>query len=83
MNKEKHFEQWKESKRNIEVTWSFKQNVINEVHRFQHGKKQSWGYLGKIVNLLYENRLAKSGLIAVSAAAGVIRMAFIVYIFLG
>ena len=82
MKSERTYEAWKQKRRQIEVRDEFADTVMNQVYQCKQKKRKSVLDMRWLAELLSEHWLAKAGVVALCAAAGLARAAFVICAFL-
>jgi len=68
------YESWKREKRQIDVSQNFTDRVMSRVYQCEQSKEKSLFTIEKIIELISLNPMAKTGLVVVGAATGIVRI---------
>jgi hypothetical protein len=68
------YESWKQEKRQIDVSQNFTDQVMSRVYQREQNKEKSLFTMKKLIELISLNPLAKTGLVVVGAATGIVRI---------
>jgi len=82
MKGEQVYNTWKNGKRQIDVSEGFADELMNRVHQYEQRKNRAFVGLLRLLGLISEHPLAQAGLLIAGAIAGLIRVAFVVCMFL-
>lgn len=82
MKSERTYEAWKQKRRQIEVRDEFADTVMNQVYRCKQKRRKSFLDMRWLAELVSEHWLAKACVVALCAAAGLARAAFVICAFL-
>ena len=82
MKSEKIYNAWKERKSQIEIRENFADEVINQVYRYERDKGRPLFDGQRLIELISAHRFTKAAVVTAGAAAGLVRIVFVVYAFL-
>lgn len=82
MKSERIYNAWKEQKSRIEVGSDFSPKVMSRIYRYEQEKPANLFDVNALIEWILSRPFAKAGLVAVAAAGGVIRVAFVLCTFL-
>jgi len=68
------YESWKQEKSQIDVSQNFTDQVMNGVYQWEQSRKIPLFTMDRLVELISFHPLAKTGLIAVGAVTGIVRL---------
>jgi hypothetical protein len=74
MKENEVYEFWRQEKRQIEVSQNFTDQVMNKVYQREQSRKKQLFTIERLIELISFHPLAKTGLIAVGAVVGIIRV---------
>jgi len=83
MKRQEVYNAWKETKRQIEVGKSFSGKVMSQIYQYEHGKRMPLIDMHRVAELISTHPLAKAGVIIAATTTGIIRVAFVICVFLG
>lgn len=82
MKPQEIYEPWKESKRQVEVPENFANEVMDRIHQCGQKKGKSLFDIRPFVELIVGHPLARPAMVAAGALAGILRIVFVVCVFL-
>jgi len=82
MKSEEIYNAWKEHKSQIDLRENFKDEVMNRIYRYEHNKRRPLFEVQRLIELISTHRFAKAAVVTAGAAAGLVRIIFVVYTFL-
>ena len=82
MNSDQSYRVWRDQKKQIEVRPDFEKKLMNRVHQYERGKRQPLFDVQQLLEFISVHPLAKAGLIAAGAIAGVVRLVFMIIVIL-
>jgi hypothetical protein len=82
MKSEEVYDTWKEEKSQIDIRQDFADKVMNQVYQYAQKKRKLLFDVQWLVELISAHPLAKAGLVATGAVTGLVRVAFVVCMFL-
>jgi hypothetical protein len=68
------YESWRQEKRQIDVSKNFTDQVMNQVYQLEQNKKIKLLKIERLIELISFHPLAKTGLVAVGAVTGIVRL---------
>jgi hypothetical protein len=74
MKENEVYESWKQEKRQIDVSQNFTDRVMNRVYQCEQNKEKSLFTMARLIELISLHPLAKTGLVVVGAAMGIVRI---------
>jgi hypothetical protein len=74
MKENEVYESWKQQRRQIEVSQNFTDRVMNEIYQLEQGGNILQLKMDRLIELISFHPLAKTGLIAVGAVVGIVRV---------
>ena len=78
MNSDQKYRAWTEQKKQIELSPHFAKKLMNRIHQFERAKRKPLFDLQQLLEFVSVHPLAKAGLIAAGAVAGVVRLVFMI-----
>ncbi|MHC4424573.1 MAG: hypothetical protein ACYSYV_00590 [Planctomycetota bacterium] len=82
MNSDEIYSAWKERKSQIDVRENFADEVMNQICQYEREKRKPLFDEHRLIELISAHRSAKAGVVIAGAAAGLVRIMFVVYVFL-
>ena len=82
MKSEEVIKKWKEQRSRIEVGENFAEGVMNQVYQHERLKRKPLFDVQRFLEFISVHPLAKAGLIATGAIAGVVRLVFMIIVIL-
>ncbi|HUW17827.1 MAG TPA: hypothetical protein VMW16_00825 [Sedimentisphaerales bacterium] len=82
MKSEEIYHAWKEQKSRVEVGADFCDSVMDQIYRYEGGKKMSLFKSYRLIEVVSAYPVAKAAVIAAGALIGLGRVAFMVHILL-
>ena len=73
------YESWKQEKRQIDVSQDFTEKVMNEVYQWKQSSKSPRFTMERLIELISFHPLAKTGLVAVGAITGILRLIIMIH----
>lgn len=67
-------ELWKQEKRQIDINQNFTERVMNEIYQLEKNRDNTQLKINKLIELISFHPLAKTGLVAVGAVIGIVRV---------
>ena len=83
MKTEEIYNTWKGQRSQIEVSKSFSGKVMSQIYQYEHGKRMPLIDMHRVAELISTHPLAKAGVIIAATIIGIIRVAFVICVFLG
>ena len=83
MKRQEVYDNWKEKNRQIDTGQSFPDEVMDRVYQYQQGRSRQFFKFRWLMDLILEHPLAQAAFVVAGAAAGLIRIALVVCVFLG
>ena len=80
MNSDQKYRAWKDQKKQIEVSPHFAKKLMNRVRQYERAKRQPLFDVQQLLEFISVHPLAKAGLIAAGAIAGVVRLIFMIIV---
>lgn len=74
MKDHKVYESWRQKKSQIDVSQNFTDHVMNQVYQLEKSRKSPHFSMEGIIELISFHPLAKTGLVAVGAVTGIVRL---------
>jgi hypothetical protein len=74
---------WKEQKSRIEVSQGFSRAVMDRIYQYEQGKSRALLKRYQLIELISAHPFVKAAVITAGAAAGLVRIMFLAYAFLG
>jgi hypothetical protein len=74
MKSDEIYESWRREKCHIEVSQNFTDRVMDEIYQLELNKNITQFKMNRLIELISFHPLAKTGLIAVGAVIGVVRV---------
>ncbi len=68
------YESWKQAKSQIDVSQNFTDRVMNQVYRLEQSRNIPQLKMERLIELISFHPLAKTGLVAVGAVTGIVRL---------
>ena len=78
MNPQQIYNDWKEQKAQFECAEDFPDKLMKQIYQYEQKKRKPLFDIYKILDLISERPLAKAALLVAGAAAGFVRLVFIV-----
>ena len=82
MKSEEIYNAWKERKSQIDIRENFADELMNRVYRYEQTKRQPLFDWYRLIELISAHRFVKAAVVTAGAAAGLVRIMFVVYAFL-
>ena len=82
MKSEKIYNAWKERKSQIDIRENFADEVMNQIYQYERDKGRPLFDVQRLIELISAHRFVKAGVVTAGAAAGLVRIIFVVYAFL-
>ena len=82
MKRQEIYNAWKKEKRQIDIRESFTDDVMNQVYQYEQEKARQVFNMWWLIDLISVHPLAQAGLVVAGTVAGLIRIAFVVCMFL-
>jgi len=73
------YESWKQEKSQINVSQNFTDQVMNRIHKWEQSRNISQLKMERLIELISINPLAKTGLVAVGAVTGILRLIIMIH----
>lgn len=73
------YESWKQSKRQIEVSQNFTGDVMDLINAWERNRNFQWFNIARFVELISFHPLPKTGLVAVGAITGILRLIIMIH----
>lgn len=73
------YESWKQEKHQIDVSQDFTEKVMNEVYQWKQSSKSPRFTMERLIELISFHPLAKTGLVAVGAITGILRLIIMIH----
>ena len=73
------YESWKQVKSQIDVRQNFTDRVMNQVYELEQSRKSPLLKTERLIEMISFHPLAKTGLVAVGAAAGIARLMIMIH----
>jgi len=83
MKKQELYNAWKEKKRQVHISRTFANNVMNQIRRYENRKDESSPNFQWFYDLITSNPLAQAALVIIGAIIGLLRFAFVLGMLLG
>lgn len=83
MNREEIYHAWKEEKKRIEIREEFSDEVMGLIYDYEQTKSRSLLPGHRLVELVSAHPFVKAAVVTVAAVAGLVRIMFVAYAFLG
>jgi hypothetical protein len=74
MKSDEIYESWRQERRHIEVSQNFTDRVMDEVNQLEQNRNITQLKMNRLIELISFHPLAKTGLVAVGAVIGVVRV---------
>jgi hypothetical protein len=82
MRSEEIYNAWKEQKCQIDIRENFADEVMNQIYQYESEKRKRLFDGHRLIELISAHRFVKAAVVTVGAAAGLVRIMFVVYAFL-
>ena len=79
MKDHKVYESWKQEKSQIDVSQNFTGRVMNQVYQLERSRNIPRLKMERLIELISFHPLAKSGLVAVGAVTGIVRVIIMIH----
>jgi len=79
MNENEVYESWRQEKHQIDVSQNFTDRVMNQVYQLEQSGKSPLLKTERLIELISFHPLAKTGLVAVGAAMGIVRLIIMIH----
>jgi len=73
------YESWKQTKSQIDVSQNFTGRVMNQVYKLEQSRKSPLLKMERLIELISFHPLAKTGLVALGAITGIIRLIIMIH----
>jgi len=73
------YESWKQAKSQIDVSQNFTGRVMNQVYKLEQSRKKPLLTMERLIELISFHPLAKTGLLAVGAITGIVRLIIMIH----
>lgn len=83
MKRQEIYNAWKETKRQIDISEGFSRQMLNQIRQYEREKRKPLFDVNRLIERISAHPFAKAGLIAAGAVAGLVRVAFVICVFLG
>jgi hypothetical protein len=83
VNGEEIYNAWKEQKNQIELSQDFSRAVMDRVYQYEQGKGRTLLKPYQLIELISAHPFVKAAVVTAGAAAGLARIMFLAYAFLG
>jgi hypothetical protein len=83
MSRQEVYDAWREKSRQVDITESFADQVMNHVYQYQQDRSRQFFKFRWLIDLILEHPLAQAAFVVIGAITGLIRIAFVVCVFLG
>lgn len=74
MKDHKVYESWRQEKSQIDVSQNFTDRVMNQVYRLEQSRNIPQLKMERLIELISFHPMAKTGLVAVGAVTGIVRL---------
>jgi hypothetical protein len=78
MKENEVYELWKQQRRQIEVSQNFTGRVMNEIYQLEQNRNITQLKMSRLIEVISFHPLAKTGLVAVGAVIGIVRIIIII-----
>jgi len=82
MKSQEIYNAWKEKKRQMDISKSFADSVMKQVYQYEQEEAKQVFNLGWLIDFISAHPLAQAGLVVAGTVVGLIRIAFVVCMFL-
>ncbi len=79
MKREEIYNQWCDKAKHVKVSPNFSKEVMSKVHHYQQNKNKALFDWNSLLDRITAHKAAKATLIAIGAAAGLLRVLFAAY----
>ncbi len=79
MKDHKVYESWRQEKRQIDVSQNFTDRAMNQVCQWEQSRKSPLLKMERLIELISFHPLAKTGLVAVGAVTGIVRLIIMIH----
>ena len=83
MKRQEAYAAWKTQRKQAEATGDFTGAVMSKIHEYNRSRRSFRSDIEGLIDSILLHPLAKVGLVAAGAIAGVVRVIFMLYAFLG
>ena len=73
------YESWKQEKRQIDISGSFTGEVMDQINAWEQSRKNTQLKTERLIELISFHLLAKTGLVAAGAIAGILRLIIMIH----
>ena len=73
------YESWKQEKRQIDISQNFTGEVMDQINAWEQSRNFRRFNVARFVELISFHPLAKTGLVAVGAATGIVRLIIMIH----
>ena len=77
------YESWKLKKCQVEVSQNFTDRVMNQIYQLEQNRNITQLKMNRLIELISFHPLAKTGLVAVGAVIGIVRVIIMIHTILG
>ena len=81
MKNEEHYNTWIQSKRQIDISNNFADELMSRIYQYEHDKRKSLFDTQELIELISSHPFVKAGLVTAGAVTGLIRIIFVIYTF--
>jgi hypothetical protein len=78
MKENEVYELWKQQRRQIEVSQNFTGRVMDEIYQLEQNRNITQLKMSRLIEVISFHPLAKTGLVAVGAVIGIVRIIIII-----
>ena len=82
MSRQEVYDAWRERSRQVDMAESFADQVMNHVYEYQKDRSKQFLRFRWLVDVVSEHPLAQASLVVIGTVTGLIRVAFVVCVFL-
>ena len=79
MKENEVYESWKQAKSQIDVSGSFTGEVMDQINAWEQSRNFRWFNVARFIELISFHPLAKTGLVAVGAITGIVRLIIMIH----
>jgi len=83
MKRQEVYDNWKDKNRQIDTRRSFTDEVMDRVYQYQQDRSRRFFKFRWLMDLILEHPLGQAVFVVIGAITGLIRVAFVVCVFLG
>jgi len=73
------YESWKQAKSQIDISQNFTDEVMNQVYQLERSRNIPQLKMERLIELISFHPLAKTGLVAVGAVTGIVRVIIMIH----